>query len=1030
MYEFPLCINVRPISHKFYLLVTLGIFFSYIPYLSGQSLKFRQYKTDDGLPHDVGYDIHQDKQGFIWIAVDNGLTRFDGLNFQNYTVEDGLNGPFVITLSEDAQGAIWSGIHLKGISHISKDKISSVNIPITIGDPKVVHHKSGDWLFNENTPSPQRFSSLIGIQKKDSAVGNFTWYAFRLENQKVVYEVLEGEATLKENLYKSFKIQPGFTPINTKLKQLKDGRVFILSGKGAFTYNPSSLIQAIPKNELPAANYIDLDEDLEGNIWLLSADSLYKLQAGKLPSVYPLPAPLTSGLQLKVIDEEKIFVLDNSREKLFKLNLQTEKYEDLGPMFRLNSLISFIEKDQEKNLWFTTMGDGLFCLYNHEFNNYSTNQGLSNTYINSIKEDRNGNILICTLKGINKMYNGKIDKANWYFNSSFAEKHDFKEVFDIYPTQNGSYLLSIASYGTIIISPDAKQNKRIHTGAFKKLKIYDEDSLAIIRYDFEKEERFIDFWNLKNMQRNSHVVLGLPTNILYNAFVFPITNHRGYWASLDTGLVQIIDYENSPYSLPQEYSEVKFNDITQDKDGNTWFASEKGVLMYDGSDMHIYSQEYNWPEFQCRQVLFDQNNNLWMASPNGLYVWDQKELTRYSTTDGMISNDIRSIFIDSKQQLWLGTSFGVSSIKLEQFPLIASPPKLMLTEVSLDNQPVNLDTISYISQQDKLSISYFALSYVAPEKLEYAYQLNENEDWQISKTKSLELSKLPKGAYQLQLKTRKFNSEWSEPIQFDFEVLPPWWKRIWAYILFGVGSMGIIFSITYFWGLYVRKKAEAKSRVEYEIAQLKLQALQSQLNPHFIFNSLNVIQGYILENDVIASNTYLERFSHLMRRFLESSKKNKIFLSEEIELLNLFVEMEQLCYEDRFTFTLEIDRQLRLEHTKVPSMLIQPFVENSIHHGLLKKKGKGKLLISFEKTKDKVLCTIIDDGIGRKESEQLRQQSQLTHVSRGMQIVSERLKIQNYLERENIEVEIFDIKDSNKQIAGTKVEISWPLKEF
>lgn len=1022
------CLFVLPsISHNLKRVVTFSFIFFLSLSLFTQSLRFKQYKTDEGLPHNVGYDIHQDKEGFIWIAMDNGLTRFDGLSFKNYTVDDGLNGPYVITLSEDQSGDIWAGVHLKGINRISKDNIYRVPMPITMGDPKIVHHKSGDWLVNENTPLPTRHSNIIGIHKRDTPRDSINWIYFHIVEGKILSQVLTIDHRDIESRYKKNKKTTNYHPANLNLKQLSDGRIFMLSEKGVLIYDPQSMSPFLPAPLLPKENFLDMDEDLEGNTWFLAKDKLYFQQAGKSTQTYTLPLPLHSGIKLKVIDQEKIFILSNNREQLFRLNIKTGAYEDLSPNFKLGSIISFIEKDREKNLWFTTMGDGVFsCHYNYEFKNFSTQQGLINSYVNSIVEDKHGDILVCTWKGMSKIKGNKVEEVDWVRNSRFHKK----EVFDVYPKKDGSYILSLTGLGTHVISADGSQDSLISRGGPKKLSIYD-DSLIFVGYDYQKKERLLDFWDLASMRKRAHKIDRMPNSIMSTTVIFPNIDHKGYWANHELGLILITKNVCTPYPLPHGLSQVKFNDIYKDKDQkkNIWFAGEKGILKYDGSRMVYVNKEKNWPLFPCRQLLFDKHDNLWMASPDGLYLWDQKQLTRFSTQDGMISNDIRSLLIDSKNKLWIGTSFGVSSIDLDKLPLKTPPPELRLSKIYLDNQESCKESILSISKKQQLKVEYYALSFVSPEKLEYAYQLRPDADWQNTHNTFLDLRGLQTGSYQLKIKARKFNSDWSKPVDIPFEIFPPWWKRIWAYFLFGTLILGAILSITYLWGNYVKKKAQAQNQIAYEMAQLKLQVLQSQLNPHFIFNALNVIQGYILENDIIASNLYLERFSHLMRRFLESSKKNQILLSDEIELLNLFVEMEQLCYEERFTYAMNIDKELSLDSTLIPSMLIQPFVENAIHHGLLKKVGKGHLSIKFKKRDTHVLCSIIDDGIGREASKIIREESGLNHISRGMQIVSERLKTINYLERQDISIQIIDIKDTNHEIRGTRVEILWPIKE-
>ncbi len=225
----------------------------------------------------------------------------------------------------------------------------------------------------------------------------------------------------------------------------------------------------------------------------------------------------------------------------------------------------------------------------------------------------------------------------------------------------------------------------------------------------------------------------------------------------------------------------------------------------------------------------------------------------------------------------------------------------------------------------------------------------------------------------------------------------------------------------------IELQLQEKIAMDRQIAELKLQALQAQMNPHFIFNALHSIQSFIIHADEKSANHYIVKFSRLMRLFLESSKEKFIVLKDEILLIQLYIELEHLRFKDKFTFFIHLDQQLDQYNIEIPSMVIQPFVENAINHGLLHKKNKGILQIHFMLEDNNILCTIEDNGIGREAALALKKASYKSYKSRGMNIVNDRLQLINTLEKQHYDITISDLEDANGSATGTKVYIKFPF---
>lgn len=212
-----------------------------------------------------------------------------------------------------------------------------------------------------------------------------------------------------------------------------------------------------------------------------------------------------------------------------------------------------------------------------------------------------------------------------------------------------------------------------------------------------------------------------------------------------------------------------------------------------------------------------------------------------------------------------------------------------------------------------------------------------------------------------------------------------------------------------------------------KISEITQANLRQQMNPHFIFNTLNSIQYYMYQHDKIATNNYLTKFSSLMRKVLDNSQHTSVPLSDELSALNLYLELETIRFRDKFDYTITIDEEIDPLLYKVPTMLIQPYVENSITHGLIPMEGKGKVAIDLKLRNDSILCTIEDNGIGREASKEKNKAREGNHNSLGTRITESRLDLVNELYGTSLCVEYTDLKNESGEPTGTRVEIHIPI---
>jgi tetratricopeptide (TPR) repeat protein len=251
-------------------------------------------------------------------------------------------------------------------------------------------------------------------------------------------------------------------------------------------------------------------------------------------------------------------------------------------------------------------------------------------------------------------------------------------------------------------------------------------------------------------------------------------------------------------------------------------------------------------------------------------------------------------------------------------------------------------------------------------------------------------------------------------------------NRILNYAFAGFIFLAALIGFLLFRGSKLKDKRRI-SEMDRKISEITQANLRQQMNPHFIFNTLNSIQYYMYQHDKLATNNYLTKFSSLMRKVLDNSQHTSIPLSDELSALNLYLELESIRFKDKFEYKITLDEEIDPLMHKVPTMLIQPYVENSICHGLMPKEGKGFVNIDLKLKEDYILCTIEDNGIGREAAKERNQKREGNHNSLGTQIAKSRLDLVNELYGTSLHTIYTDLRNENGEPAGTRVEIHIPI---
>lgn len=462
-----------------------------------------------------------------------------------------------------------------------------------------------------------------------------------------------------------------------------------------------------------------------------------------------------------------------------------------------------------------------------------------------------------------------------------------------------------------------------------------------------------------------------------------------------------------------------------------WITSQNGLLRYNYRNNSIkeYNTSHGLPHSFSFGLLRDDRNELWVLSIGGISVYDRtldqfKTRLRFASSSYMEAFGSAIKLANGKMVFHAGNRFFV--IDPSQPYTADSSYQLVLQEMQVNNSPVNFSEAKLLSSlshsENRILFRFGLLDFEKSNEFTYWYLLKGLEkDW-TSNGKQAELlfNSLPPAKYELLVKvTDAAGKQVSNILQLPFSISPPWWQTWWFRLLL----VSAVAATIYY--LFRRRlnTVRQKAAIQQQLAELEGKALRAQMNPHFIFNSLNAIQECIVSGKVDAAYGYLARFSKLLRMVLNNSEKNLVTLQEETDMLEIYLKLEALRFKNNFTYEINIAENVEPEMCMIPPLLLQPYIENAIWHGLLHKEGNKTLKIDCEEREGKLCCIITDNGIGRKKSAEIKA-AKLgvdNFESRGMQLSKQRIKILNQQQKNNFSVSIEDLYSDDNSAAGTRV---------
>ncbi|MCF6169266.1 histidine kinase, partial [Lutibacter sp.] len=426
-------------------------------------------------------------------------------------------------------------------------------------------------------------------------------------------------------------------------------------------------------------------------------------------------------------------------------------------------------------------------------------------------------------------------------------------------------------------------------------------------------------------------------------------------------------------------------------------------------------------DFLSVQNIFISNNNIWLATEIG--VWHYKKINHnyklikhYTKADGLPEDKINSIYVKGNSII-IGSDNGVATIPIHN-QQVTQFLDIYFENSAYNSKKMDKQHASFLyTKANNVTFSIATINHsVSNKEITYQYKLNPiQKKWINTSFKNLNFNDLPPNKYKLSVNSHGIIKS------VNFQILPLWYQTSIAKIIFIVLFLTVTTGII----LIIRKKELEKQlkklNTQKQLSEFELHALRSQMNPHFVFNSLNAIQYYITKNDIELSEKYLVKFSRLIRKFFDFSRNKLINLEQEISLLKNYLEIEKMRFGNTFNFQFNIRENLNLSEEKIPSMLLQPIVENAVNHGLFHNEGNGLIKIDFLKNEDLLIVQISDNGIGLKKAQEIKDNSIKTHVSKSNSILKDRINLLNQSKEWFITYSINELKNAT----GTIVKLTF-----
>lgn len=966
---------------------------------------FRHYTVDEGLPSNEIYHVFQDSKGYVWIATNMGVSRYDGRHFKNFDKQDGLAENTVFEVYEDFKGRVWFVSFPCQLSYFENDSI--VN-----------------YRFNR---SLEAGVGGFAVPVKSSFVVS--------RDGSIKIGLLQEGLIMIDNQGNLKRLHPKGAESTAAHLFIEDGRVLVSQGEIMDLYritihNDKRVSRYFFKNIERTYSHRQLMATLIGEHQLVFSQNDFFVVFNDSLKPYP-----------KFVDYRIFGVFPDRHNNIW---IATDKNgaicyksgQDLStPVFQyLNGVsVSSIYEDLEGGMWFSTLAEGVYYLPSGSFYSY--------TKLNGLTSDKVSKVLLSS---------GKVIAGT---NDEFINIIKGKSISNLKVSDTKNDLIQALF--------ENKQGLWVGTNEY----LYNVHDLHSIK---KYENKFAD----SKIQQNS---LSGKSRFIFSLKTISGSNDDGLWIGESNSYSKFLNGNVIYNSLSYDSIGLRVESILEINDSTLFLGATNGVykkdkkgiinlkalnpllgsrvtdLLYDektkqlligtkGSGLILYDLASSILQLTQQQGLLSNsissmvcnNGCLWVATNKGLNCLELADIgskgfkiNSFTKLHGLISNEINQIACDD-DNVYIATNLGLTVFNYKNYKPVTQPPPVYINSVNV----LNVDTLVKSGlklnyDRNFITLEFVGISFRDADNVIFKYRLvGLNDNWVVTNNNEVEYAFLPPGDYTFEVMAINADGlQSAAPAKFSFTILPPFWRTWWFISL----SALTVILIVYLYYINRVKQIRKEHELRNDINWYRQQALGKQMDPHFVFNTLNSIQSFIIKNDRLASSQYLSKFARLMRLILNSSQKQAVPIGDEISSLSLYLELESLRFQQKFEYHLNVDDSIDTLASYIPPFLIQPFVENAIWHGIMGLKGGGRIVIHLSKEKNQITCVVEDNGVGRAQAQASKPAAKRDEKSLGISLVESRLKLLNNLYGLDMKSQIIDLFDANGQASGTRVIINLPI---
>ena len=984
--------------------------------VTSQTNELKAYTVEDGLPQSQVYAIAQDSIGYLWLGTQGGgLARFDGENFEVFNEKSGLGSSYV-------------------------NALASINNDVLIGTRKGVSIFSGRNFKNFNTPAVRQI---------------------RVINNKIYFATIQGIFTLTNTgEVQQCVLSDAINNASVNDIVFKNDNYWIATKEGL--YKTQSLLKRKPVSQIANGNFTSITTTIDQIFAATFNDGIRQYNVDGTPlNTSDIPRRINS---IEILDN-KLWVATDTKG-LFVLNPNTFEIEATISDRQGLSVrhVRSVFKDTNGQLWIATSGGGLIKYFPNQFTHYDKDTGLIGNRIYAVESTKD------------RVWFSVEEQGLSYIDSLGIKRSPPISEFDNVKIKT---LASDAS-GSIWAGSEGKGLLYKHIRKYDSI-VVSGSSIATIKLDTIKIEKVTDYVLNEKVGFPSNWIRSIYVD---GKDVWAATYGDGIVKfNYDTKRKRINIIKH--FGKEQGIDDMLIRDLKPDEQGRIWYGTQAGAigfidnnnvthlgnilgvntsintLVFKNNTLYIgtadsgifYSTDNDYKNFKpltgdktptsknSYLLIFDSENNLWTGSERGidkLVLNSENEiidLFHYGRTDGFLGIEtcLNAVAEDENNTLWFGAIYGLTAFEnnLENKDVQTKPTihfesidigyKSLDSLLKLDakNKVLNLEP-----NENQLSFTYRTVDLNHPKGVQYRYKIDNTKWSPWSTTAQQNFAGLAYGKHIFSAQSRNYRWIESEPIEFKFNIGTPLFQQAWFQWLLIACSLLVLFIIVYAYVRNLKKKnrtKQAQLELENHLLGLEQKALRLQMNPHFIFNVLNGIKAMGV-TDTKKMNTTINSFATLLRGILNNSRKEQITLAEEINVLKNYIEVEQLMAQKPFKYSLQIESDLDPEEVLIPPMLVQPFVENAIKHGISSSNQiNGNLEILFKTTQTYLTCSITDNGKGIFESQ--KNKPTTSHQSVALGVTKERIES---LSGKGA-LSISEIKE-NTIIKGTRIHFKIPLE--